>query len=440
MVFDKFKSWRKQDTEPTVDCPLCGTKNPESAKECSQCLYQLGKASFEQVAPVDDAEANSLFDELLADIDDAEEAEEVIDWSKGTFTMDDVTIDVEQYGSDEGIELSENPSFSMTVSHPENLDEEDEEDYVLSAADAPEFVTKFEVPESELEPLEEIPKQKLTLVEPTSVGSEEVEIVAADEVPDTNGNLPEPMPTESEPELEEQQESDEEPDIEPEVEVKQEEATKAALLSLKKDQLISLAKDAGLSTLGTKAELADRIITGEDADTEVVDTKPELEVEMPPPPPVVPATSLGMPPPPPVAARPVDPLDQVFDRPSPPVIPKIPKSPTLPHIEEANTSLDIPESNGFWPWPQQEEWPNSEVVNKVREAMSEAKSKNIAQVTVILDEVGPHLGNRTKLLYPIGALLQRIGRVSAVDNMIATAIDSHPEDPDVLQAKAKLRP
>ncbi len=423
-----------------MDCPLCGTKNPESAKECSQCLYQLGKASFEQVAPVDDAEANSLFDELLADIDDAEEAEEVIDWSKGTFTMDDVTIDVEQYGSDEGIELSENPSFSMTVSHPENLDEEDEEDYVLSAADAPEFVTKFEVPESELEPLEEIPKQKLTLVEPTSVGSEEVEIVAADEVPDTNGNLPEPMPTESEPELEEQQESDEEPDIEPEVEVKQEEATKAALLSLKKDQLISLAKDAGLSTLGTKAELADRIITGEDADTEVVDTKPELEVEMPPPPPVVPATSLGMPPPPPVAARPVDPLDQVFDKPSPPVIPKIPKSPTLPHIEEANTSLDIPESNGFWPWPQQEEWPNSEVVNKVREAMSEAKSKNIAQVTVILDEVGPHLGNRTKLLYPIGALLQRIGRVSAVDNMIATAIDSHPEDPDVLQAKAKLRP
>ena len=423
-----------------MDCPLCGTKNPESAKECSQCLYQLGKASFEQVAPVDDAEANSLFDELLADIDDAEEAEEVIDWSKGTFTMDDVTIDVEQYGSDEGIELSENPSFSMTVSHPENLDEEDEEDYVLSAADAPEFVTKFEVPESKLEPLEEIPKQKLTLVEPTSVGSEEVEIVAADEVPDTNGNLPEPMPTESEPELEEQQESDEEPDIEPEVEVKQEEATKAALLSLKKDQLISLAKDAGLSTLGTKAELADRIITGEDADTEVVDTKPELEVEMPPPPPVVPATSLGMPPPPPVAARPVDPLDQAFDKPSPPVIPKIPKSPTLPHIEEANTSLDIPESNGFWPWPQQEEWPNSEVVNKVREAMSEAKSKNIAQVTVILDEVGPHLGNRTKLLYPIGALLQRIGRVSAVDNMIATAIDSHPEDPDVLQAKAKLRP
>ncbi len=75
MVFDKFKSWRKQDTEPTVDCPLCGTKNPESAKECSQCLYQLGKASFEQVAPVDDAEANSLFDELLADIDDAEVAD-----------------------------------------------------------------------------------------------------------------------------------------------------------------------------------------------------------------------------------------------------------------------------------------------------------------------------------------------------------------------------
>jgi len=437
-----------------VDCPLCGTKNPESAKECSQCLYQLGKASFEQVAPVDDAEANSLFDELLADIDDTEEVEDVIDWSKGTFTMDDVTINVEQYGSDEGIKLSENPTFAMTVNHPEDIDEEDEEDYVLSAADAPEFVTKFEVPESELEPLDEIPKQKLTLVEPTSVGSEEVEITAADEVPDSNGNMSEPTLAEPEPdpdpepepvpepelELEEQQEQEShvKPDVTPEIEVKQEDMTKTSLLSLKKAELISLAKDAGLSTLGTKAELADRIITGEDEDTEVAETKPKAE--MPTPPPVVPATSLGMPPPPPVAARPVDPLDRAFDKPSPPMIPKIPKSPTLPHIEEANTALDTPENNGFWPWPQQEEWPNSEVVNKVREAMTEAKSKNIAQVTVILDEVGPHLGNRTKLLYPIGALLQRIGRVSAVDKMITTAIDSHPEDPDVLQAKAKLRP
>ena len=63
----------------------------------------------------------------------------------------------------------------------------------------------------------------------------------------------------------------------------------------------------------------------------------------------------------------------------------------------------------IWPWAQQEEWsegrgPEGEV------CYGSAKSKNIAQATVILDEVGPHLGDRTKLVYPIGALLQRMGR------------------------------
>ena len=88
MVFDKFKNWRKGAVGPTVECPLCQTLNPEGTVECSQCMYQLGKAAFEQVASIDDQEADSLFDELLADFDEDEE-EEVVDWSKGTFTMDD---------------------------------------------------------------------------------------------------------------------------------------------------------------------------------------------------------------------------------------------------------------------------------------------------------------------------------------------------------------
>ena len=100
----------------------------------------------------------------------------------------------------------------------------------------------------------------------------------------------------------------------------------------------------------------------------------------------------------------------------------------------------VPENNGFWPWPQQDEWTDRDVAMKVKEAMEEVKRKNTAQVTVILDEVGPHLGERTKLLYPIGALLQRIGRASTVDKMIALAVESKPEDPDVQMAKSKLRP
>jgi hypothetical protein len=134
-------------------------------------------------------------------------------------------------------------------------------------------------------------------------------------------------------------------------------------------------------------------------------------------------------------------MDAAFDGgASPPRIPRIPKIPTMPHIAQANEALDMPVNNGFWPWPQQEEWPNREVALKIKEAMEEAKRKNVAQVMVLLDEVGPHLGDRTKLLYPIGALLQRVGRASAVDRMIAAAVEAEPDDKHVQTAKAKLRP
>lgn len=530
MVFDKFKSWRKGVVGPTVECPLCHTKNPEDASECSQCLYQLGKAAFEQVAAVDEEAAGTLFDELLADFDDDEE-EEVIDWSKGTFTMDDVTIDVEQYGDGDGIKLSANPTFAMTVDHPDPV-EEDEGDYELTAADAPEFVIKFEMPEMEEEPLEEIQAQQIELVQPTAEAAENVEVVAADAIPDRNGarsaakpakkakkvEVPEPESEEVAAEVSEPVEAEpteaevatvevatvevgaeaepEVAEVAAEAEVGAEsgpaELTEDSLLSLKKVELVEMAEEAGLSTSGTKAELAARIIAGPQEEEPEEEPKEEVQPEAAPepepevtsepepepapepvpdpapepapaskpmpapePPIVVPAAPAGMPVPPPVAARAVDPMDAAFDgrknipladanavmgRPTPPRIPKIPKVPKMPHIAEANAALDTSANNGFWPWPQQEEWSNRDVAMKIKEAMEAAKRRDVAQVTVLLDEVGPHLGERTKLLYPVGALLQRIGRASAVDRMIAAAVAAQPNDQHVQTAKAKLRP
>jgi len=427
-------------------------------------MYQLGKAAFEQVASIDDKEAGTLFDELLADFDEDEE-EEVIDWSKGTFTMDDVTIDVEQYGKGDGIKVSGNPTFAMTVDHPDPVDEE-EGDYELTAADAPAFVTKFEMPESEPEPLEEVPSQQIELIQPTAESAETVEVVAADAIPDRNGSFSEPAPAaekpapsvEESPEIEPQvesepenaeEESEAELEVTVETQVESTEITEKSLLLLKKVELVEMAEAEGLSPSGTKAELAARIIAGPQEIEEVAEPvlEPKSEAEpvpksAPQPPIVVPAAPAGMPPPPPpAAAKRVDPMDAAFDGgASPPRIPRIPKIPTMPHIAQANEALDTPENNGFWPWPQQEEWPNREVALKIKEAMEEAKRKNVAQVMVLLDEVGPHLGDRTKLLYPIGALLQRVGRASAVDQMIAAAVEAEPDDKDVQAAKAKLRP
>ena len=116
----------------------------------------------------------------------------------------------------------------------------------------------------------------------------------------------------------------------------------------------------------------------------------------------------------------------------------IPPPPDLSMIE-SRPVVDSKIEN-IWPWAQQEEWSGRDVAQKVKSAMEAAKSKNIAQATVILDEVGPHLGDRTKLVYPIGALLQRMGRAQAVDKLLEAALRVYPEDDAVSSAKAKLRP
>ena len=115
--------------------------------------------------------------------------------------------------------------------------------------------------------------------------------------------------------------------------------------------------------------------------------------------------------------------------------------PPLPIIsaDKILSSLPIEEPN-YWPWPQQERWADRDVALQVKAAMEAARSKDIAQATVLLDEVGPHLGNRSKLIYPIGALLQRIGRIPSVDKMFDSANKLIPGDENLLTAKRKLRP
>lgn len=492
MVFDRFKNWVKAEIGPTVECPLCHTNNPEGASECAQCLYQLGKASFEQVATVDEEEASSLFDELIGEMEEEEE-EGIVDWSKGKFTMDDVTLDVEQYGEDDIITLSGAPTFSLTVDHPEPADEE-ELDYELQPADAPEFVTKFEVPAEDLRPLEAIQTQQLSLVEPTADAPRNVKVVAADEVPDLNGDLPdrfivttestedtedtESAEAEAETDIESELETESVPEVKTEVKSEAESAiesqpesdemTESNLLSMKKSELITIADEAGLSTAGTKAILTARIL-GEEVESDVpeettevteIETEIEAEVEDEPEtaPEAIPMPASVMPSPPPVAARAVDPMDAAFDGgvehipltranaimdlPTPPRIPRIPatQAPSLPHLAAANDAFDSPDQSMFWPWPQQDEWSDRDVVMKIKDAMEAAKRRDVAQATVIIDEVGPHLGSRTKLLYPIGALLQRIGRAATVDKMMTAALTAEPDDKHVQTAKSKLRP
>jgi hypothetical protein len=300
-----------------------------------------------------------------------------------------------------------------------------------------------------LEPLEEIESQQIELIQPTSTDSESEEIhteqeeLANEEGSDDDGE---------ELEIHETSEEVEEVIVETKEEV-EETSELELLLAKKKVELVDIATEMGLSTTGTKSEIASRIVESQEIQEEEPETTDEVEVQEeqltepetdPSPPVTIPATPAGLPIPPPVSARPVDPMDAAFDEvkeetslPTPPKIPKIPK---MPHIEEQNSMDLTPENNGYWPWPQQEEWSNRDVAMKIKEAMEAAKSRNMAQSTVLLDEVGPHLGDRSKLIYPVGALMQRLGRATAVDKMLEIAMEISPDDPHVQTAKAKLRP
>ena len=101
--------------------------------------------------------------------------------------------------------------------------------------------------------------------------------------------------------------------------------------------------------------------------------------------------------------------------------------PPLISADQILSSLPVVNPN-YWPWPQQQKWSDRDVALQVKAAMEAAKSKDTAQATVLLDEVGPHLGNRSKLIYPIGALLQRIGRPQSVDKMLENASEIIPSD------------
>ena len=94
-MFDKFRNWRNTE-EPGKLCPACQHKNEVDAINCKLCFYELEKPSFQQNSGPNEEITNDLFDELLGDFDE-EESEEIIDWSKTTFQIDDVTIDAVSY-------------------------------------------------------------------------------------------------------------------------------------------------------------------------------------------------------------------------------------------------------------------------------------------------------------------------------------------------------
>jgi hypothetical protein len=390
-MWDRFKKWKKNSTEKNI-CPLCQHINSASSEICSSCSYQLNKPNYKQTSNIEESETNNLFDELMNEFEEENETE-VIDWSKATFKMDDVTVDVNQYSEEDSVILSSKPNFAMattTIELPSN--QEEIEDYELKPEDAPVLSTKFEIPDEKPEELEEPTSEPIALIQPTSGTPDNVQIMDAQNISEDIDDIEILQPADFDG-----------------------------------DGVVDIYEESFYEEETT--QVIEPIKEPKKEDSEVYEKSQSEELLPPAPanlPPLLPSKELKS--------------TQVKENINKEEKIVLPPAPIMP-LSDANDTLSIPDKQiTYWPWEQQEEWDFSNLKEQVLAAMRAAIDKNIAHATVLIDEVGPHLGNQTNLIYPIGKLLDTIGRSSAVDKMLKSAISTLPGDPNVIQAKQKLRP
>ena len=133
-------------------CPLCQLLNEEDAPSCTRCYYEFTVAAHRQtVSEVTDKESSDLFDSLLDADEELDEDSPLVDWTSHSFSLDDMTVDVSPYDEDGMVEVDQSIPMEHQFDAPQQwarvkgeMPEASEEDYVLTAADAPKNVTKFD--------------------------------------------------------------------------------------------------------------------------------------------------------------------------------------------------------------------------------------------------------------------------------------------------------
>ena len=468
---------RGKKSKAKVACPLCEQQNDEGLTDCIRCGYKLGRSGNHQQGSHVEQQTSDIFSALMEE--DEEELESpMVDWSQTTFTMDDVTIEVSQYNDDGEISLSSTPKFASeydempddakniipsnfnhgtketgvieeleSEGNPQKSEEEvvegspplvevheEEEDEELDTSEeeaVEEGLPLVEVHEEEaveegLPLVEAIPDEDLPLVE--AIPDEDLPLVEA--VPDYSESITQVEhgkdgPNDTENELLKRTELDPTPDMEEE-----------ELHSLTSAELRSMLSSVGASTIGDKTELVKRFLestehsidTGSE-ESQVVEEDAEVNTEKTQ---FSQNNSLGA---------------------KPPIIPEIISNPS-PKIaslneEEGNSTIDIVDvyleknqatmtRSSYWPWPQVMPWIEKEIAVKLRQSLGEAKEKRMGRARELLDEVGPHLGDRTRLLFPVCRLLQALGRGDEVPSIIEGAERMHPSDPAVTDARDRL--
>ena len=457
---------RGKKSKAKVACPLCEQQNDEGHTDCIRCGYKLGRSGNHQQGSYVEQQTSDIFSALMEE--DEEELESpMVDWSQTTFTMDDVTIEVSQYNDDGEVSLSSTPKFASKYDEmpddakniiPSNFNHGTKETGVIEELESEGNLQKSEEEvveggpplvevneEEEDEELdtseEEAVEEDLPLVEVHEEEAIEEDLPLVGAIPDEDlplvGAVPDYSesitqvehgkdgPNDTENELLKRTELDPTPDMEEE-----------ELHSLTSAELRSMLSSVGASTIGDKTELVKRFLestehsidTGSE-ESQVIEEDVEVNTEKTQ---FSQNNSLGA---------------------KPPLIPEIISNPSQKieslDEEEGNSTMDIVDvyleksqatmtRSSYWPWPQEMPWIEKEIAVKLRQSLGEAKEKRMGRARELLDEVGPHLGDRTRLLFPVCRLLQALGRGDEVPSIIKGAEGRHPSDPAVTDARDRL--
>ena len=457
---------RGRRSKAKVKCPLCEQLNDEGLSDCLRCGYKLGKDGSQQQGGYVEQQANDLFSALMEDDEEEDLEGPMVDWSQTTFTMDDVTIEVSQYNDEGDVSLSSTPKFASQFEDmpedaknilPSKIDSEKREDNAVDARQLD--------PEGEDGLLDTEPKEDETVLEEeVGVASSEVddpplaEAVADEDMPlaevGSEESLDEDLPlaeafdeVDFSPAQLEKLENEKvndltevplnvEPDPIPNMDEEE-------LLSLTNAELRSMLASLGASTDGNKKELVERFLDAkvphgeaptadiEDGSTIESSTDTDIGFDL--------SQTLGG--------------SDVQPRNSPPIIPEINLIPDSAMESESerreesimktvdgflNHDIERAQRPSYWPWAQQMPWIERDIAVKLKQAMGEAKEKRMGRARELLDEAGPHLGERTRLLFPVCRLLQALGRGDEVPKIIDGAEKLHPSDPAVADARYRL--
>ena len=442
---------RGRRSKAKVKCPLCEQLNDEGLSDCLRCGYKLGKDGSQQQGGYVEQQANDLFSALMEDDEEEDLEGPMVDWSQTTFTMDDVTIEVSQYNDEGDVSLSSTPKFASQFEDmpedaknilPSKIDSEKREDNAVDARQLD--------PEGEDGLLDTEPKEDETVLEEeVGVASSEVddpplaEAVADEDLPlaeafdevDFSPAQLEKLENEKVNDLTEVP-LNVEPDPIPNMDEEE-------LLSLTNAELRSMLASLGASTDGNKKELVERFLDAkvphgeaptadiEDGSTIESSTDTDIGFDL--------SQTLGG--------------SDVQPRNSPPIIPEINLIPDSAMESESerreesimktvdgflNHDIERAQRPSYWPWAQQMPWIERDIAVKLKQAMGEAKEKRMGRARELLDEAGPHLGERTRLLFPVCRLLQALGRGDEVPKIIDGAEKLHPSDPAVADARYRL--